>query len=95
MVMESTRLKKSCLDLGFISKKGSWYSLNCIVEKKGWFEGMATQLAEAGLITEDMTDELLLKAFTAQGEHRLYEMLIGHPVLVEFLTGLVMEAIDG
>ena len=83
------------LDLGFISKKGSWYSLNCIVEKKGWFEGMATQLAEAGLITEDMTDELLLKAFTAQGEHRLYEMLIGHPVLVEFLTGLVMEAIDG
>jgi hypothetical protein len=55
---------------------------------------MAANLIEKGLTNEDMTDEELRKAFTTQGEFKLYELLISNPDIVELLTKLVMGAIN-
>ncbi len=91
------------LDLGFISKKGSWYGLDFMVElctsddykpDPQFPQGMLASIVEKGLIREDMTDEEMRKALTTQGEHKLYEILIDNPMIAEFLTKLVMEAID-
>ena len=59
-----------------------------------WPVGMATNLIEKGLTNEDMTDEELRKAFTTQGEFKLYELLVSNTDIVELLTKLVMEAIN-
>lgn len=87
------------LDLGFISKRGSWYTLNCMVSEgdfmASWPIGLVTSLVEKGMISEDVTDEELLKAFTTQGESKLYELLVDNPLLAECLTSKVMEAISG
>jgi len=86
------------LDLGFVSKRGAWYTLDFMLSTETkvahWPVGMATNLIEKGLTNEDMTDEELRKAFTTQGEFKLYELLISNPDIVELLTKLVMEAIN-
>lgn len=82
------------LDLGFISKRGAWYTLDFMLIPGGWPVGMAGNLIEKGLMNEDMTDEELRKAFTTQGEFKLYELLINNTDMVELLTKLVMEAIN-
>lgn len=82
------------LDLGFISKRGAWYTLDFMLIPGGWPVGMAANLIEKGLTNEDMTDEELRKAFTTQGEFKLYELLINNTDMVELLTKLVMEAIN-
>jgi len=82
------------LDLGFISKRGAWYTLDFMLIPGGKPVGMAGNLIEKGLMNEDMTDEELRKAFTTQGEFKLYELLINNTDIVELLTKLVMEAIN-
>jgi recombination protein RecA len=86
------------LDLGFVSKRGSWYTLDFMLSTETkvahWPVGMAANLIEKGLTNEDMTDEELRKAFTTQGEFKLYELLISNPDIVELLTKLVMGAIN-
>jgi recombination protein RecA len=86
------------LDLGFVSKRGTWYTLDFMLSTETkvahWPVGMAANLIEKGLTNEDMTDEELRKAFTTQGEFKLYELLISNPDIVELLTKLVMGAIN-
>jgi recombination protein RecA len=86
------------LDLGFVSKRGAWYTLDFMLSTETkvakWPVGMATNLIEKGLTNEDMTDEELRKAFTTQGEFKLYELLVSNTDIVELLTKLVMEAIN-
>jgi recombination protein RecA len=86
------------LDLGFVSKRGAWYTLDFMLSTETkvahWPVGMAANLIEKGLTNEDMTDEELRKAFTTQGEFKLYELLISNPDIVELLTKLVMGAIN-